>query len=351
MNNVLFSILVPVYNVKSYICEALNSILAQKSNDYEVILIDDGSTDGSGIICDEYHNAYPHVFFVVHKKNEGLISARREAIQRAKGKYSIFLDSDDMLEKDCLNKLRQIINAESDLDMVIYGFNYLYMDTQKKIPGATLFKDGDVFKEDKERLYRQLLYSTKLNNLVIKCIKTELLQNDPTDYSKYYRNPFGEDLLQSLYPITYAKKIIYTTAKLYIYRIHNSSMVHRFDSDKMKMHFEHDWDELLRRYMYEWGCDSELDYSLRDACLYKNMVDTIAFCWLDKSNDRKAILAFVSQQLESEKSRLLLLARTKELSLTWRIALNLYAHEHLNILGAYYRLLKIAVALRDRGQK
>ena len=145
MANTLFSILVPVYNVESYIREALDSILAQESNDYEVILIDDGSTDSSGSICDEYQNKYPDKFFVTHKKNEGLIAARREGIRQAKGVYSVFLDSDDMLEKNCLHKLREIINSQKDLDVVIYGFSYLYMDTQQKVPGATVFKELEPF--------------------------------------------------------------------------------------------------------------------------------------------------------------------------------------------------------------
>ena len=105
MKNVVVSVIVPVYNVEQYLCECIDSVLAQSLGDLEVLLVDDGSTDRSGEICDEYVARDCRVK-VFHKKNGGLSSARNVGIEMATGKYIIFIDSDDYwLEKDCLMKL------------------------------------------------------------------------------------------------------------------------------------------------------------------------------------------------------------------------------------------------------
>ena len=86
--SVQFSVLVPVYNVKSYVEECINSVVNQTFRDFELILVDDGSTDGSGDICDLYKNKYPYIK-VFHKHNEGLIATRQFAIKKATGQYFI----------------------------------------------------------------------------------------------------------------------------------------------------------------------------------------------------------------------------------------------------------------------
>lgn len=90
----LFSIIVPVYNVESYVEQALNSVLQQNFYNYEIILINDGSTDNSGDICYYYSKKYPHITFV-SQPNGGLSVARNTGIELAKGEYLVFLDSDD----------------------------------------------------------------------------------------------------------------------------------------------------------------------------------------------------------------------------------------------------------------
>ena len=90
-----FSILVPVYNVEKYLPECLESIENQTYRDFEVILVDDGSNDRSGEICDQFKERTTTNTTVLHKENQGLISARRIGINNAKGEYCIFCDSDD----------------------------------------------------------------------------------------------------------------------------------------------------------------------------------------------------------------------------------------------------------------
>ena len=93
-----FSILVPVYNVEQYLEQCVESLLNQTyQGDYEIVLVDDGSTDSSGGICDKFKENNPDKIKVIHKENGGHTSARFEAIKNASGEYSLFCDSDDFV--------------------------------------------------------------------------------------------------------------------------------------------------------------------------------------------------------------------------------------------------------------
>lgn len=116
MNNPEISIIVPVYNVEKYIHPCLDSILAQTITDWECILVDDGSKDDSGKICDEYA-AKDTRFVVVHKQNEGVAKARITAFEHSKGELITFIDSDDYVSPEYLEKLSKPI-LEDGADMV-----------------------------------------------------------------------------------------------------------------------------------------------------------------------------------------------------------------------------------------
>lgn len=119
--NIAISVIIPVYNVKDYIKDCLDSIVAQRFPNKEVIIVDDGSTDGSGDICDAY--AAKHADFrVIHKPNGGLSSARNRGIDEARGEWLIFLDSDDIwADSDCLQKL---YSYAKKLNLNIVRFEY-----------------------------------------------------------------------------------------------------------------------------------------------------------------------------------------------------------------------------------
>ena len=109
----LFSIVIPVYNVEKYLDECMQSILLQVEtieNDCEILLIDDGSTDTSGRICDIYKDRYPDIVKVFHKPNEGLLATRRFGFKRVSGDYVINCDSDDLLEKGMLKSVKSGYN-------------------------------------------------------------------------------------------------------------------------------------------------------------------------------------------------------------------------------------------------
>lgn len=123
-----FSVIVPVYNVEKYMKECLDSLTCQSFADYEVILVDDGSTDESGSICDEYSKEYSYVH-VLHQKNAGQASARNAGLKVSTGKYIVYLDSDDYIgDHNFLSKLYE--KCQNDTDIVLYGYKKYYESNQ-----------------------------------------------------------------------------------------------------------------------------------------------------------------------------------------------------------------------------
>ena len=106
----LFSVIVPVYNVADYLPKCMDALLRQTCNSWEIILVDDGSTDGrSGALCDEYAAMHPTLVRVIHQDNGGLGAARNAGIAVANGDYLFFVDSDDWIADDTLYRLTQEI--------------------------------------------------------------------------------------------------------------------------------------------------------------------------------------------------------------------------------------------------
>lgn len=261
----LFSVLVPVYNISRYLPECVKSALSQSEQDFELVLVDDGSTDGSGQLCDQYQVQHPDRVRVIHQPNSGLILARRAGIAAAKGDYCIFLDGDDALEPDCLATVRETI-ARYHADIVIYNNFSFFEDDQTREPNAPVFADGTLFRgEDKRRIYRELIASWRLNNIWTKAIKTELLRADDTPYERFAANPHTEDLLQTLYPVTHANCIVYRTKELYLYRRHSRSMTQKPELSQITRLYNAAVQQQLRAYMTQWGMDSQEELDLFNA--------------------------------------------------------------------------------------
>ncbi|HEY6143548.1 MAG TPA: glycosyltransferase family 2 protein [Flavobacterium sp.] len=126
----LFSIIIPVYNVEKYLNQCINSILNQDFNFFEIILVNDGSTDSSLQICMNYQNADRRVK-VIDKKNGGASSARNEGIKKANGEYIIFVDSDDYIESpNLLSEIKKCIE-KSNSDIILYGGKNYNIKTDK----------------------------------------------------------------------------------------------------------------------------------------------------------------------------------------------------------------------------
>ena len=120
------SIIVPVYNAEKYLQECVESVLCQTLSDIELILVDDGSSDGSKELCDELAKNHSGTCLrVIHQANSGVSAARNAGIRAAEGEFLLFTDSDDYVEPDYLEKMAAL-QENSDADLVLCGYHHLY---------------------------------------------------------------------------------------------------------------------------------------------------------------------------------------------------------------------------------
>lgn len=254
----LFSVLVPVYNTSKYLRQCIESVLVQTEKDYELILLDDGSTDDSGIICDEYADKYTFIR-VIHKENEGLLMTRRRGFIEAKGEFCICLDSDDcLLTNKAFSKIRVMIE-EKHCDMVIYDY---IMGQEKKENGRIItvfdYPPGFVFEEKNKRfLYDKLLVGKFLNPLWIKVVARKIIDVG-VDYSiwkdEIVRSQ-GEDIFQSFPILNAAQRVGYLKEPLYFYRWNNASI-----SRNLRLEYYYSYRAIYRRadeYIKLWKIDPE----------------------------------------------------------------------------------------------
>ena len=231
MKDTLFSILVPVYNVERYISACIESVLNQSYQNFELILVDDGSTDESGKVCDSYSISDERIS-VIHQKNGGLISARRVAISHAKGDYCIFLDSDDSLKENALIILSAYIQ-QYQADCIIYGMDRV--SNGKVIKKYVPEINDNLLVTDKEVLYSMVFTKSDYNAIWRKAVKTCVFQG--LDYSEYYHLSHGEDLLQSIEIYKYSKHVLFVKDSLYNYTVNPNSITQSIDINNYKIDF------------------------------------------------------------------------------------------------------------------
>ena len=145
MNMSLISIIIPVYNVAAYLPQCLTSVINQTMRDIEIILIDDGSEDEGGAICDEYASHDSRIS-VIHKSNEGLSAARNDGIELSSAPFILFVDADDWIEPNLCE--RTYYSAVSnDADLVLFAFNKIYNDG-RIIPSTPTMRQGFLTEEE-----------------------------------------------------------------------------------------------------------------------------------------------------------------------------------------------------------
>lgn len=171
MSNILVSIIMPVYNVENFVGKAIESILAQTLTNFEFFVVNDGSTDKSGDICDEYA-AKDSRIKVIHKENSGAPSARNVAIEQARGKYMYFLDSDDWAEPTMLEDMVKLAN-DNNAQLVVTGYyiDTYYSDDEYISLDVTqpdrIFTSQREFRENAYKLFDHNLLYTPWNKLYL----------------------------------------------------------------------------------------------------------------------------------------------------------------------------------------
>lgn len=211
------SIIIPVYNTSRYIRQCFDSLIAQTLDDFEVICVNDGSTDSSLKILQEYSNKDSR-FIIIDKENEGPGIARNIAIQRANSEYLICVDSDDWLENNALelayNKIKQ-----DKADVLFYNV-YRHIEKKKK---KYLLKYTETYKNFKDKPFSpedagKILYQT--SSLPFKMYNTQFLKTNNIEYSNH---KFMEDAIFYIKSLLFAKKLTTLSVPIYNYRVTDNS--------------------------------------------------------------------------------------------------------------------------------
>lgn len=227
-NSPLLSIIVPVYNAENYLNKCLDSLLAQDFSDCEIILVDDGSTDSSGIICDQYASANP-VFRCIHKPNGGHSSARKCGYEASCGQYISFVDSDDWVAPDMYSIMCQAI-YDTGADIVLCDYTAVISDREEVC--STPFSPGFYDKNRLEKeVYPFMIYSGIYfkygisPNFWNKIFRRELLKK----HLFHVPNEVvvGEDALATYSCMLEASSVFFVNRALYYYRSNADSLSRR----------------------------------------------------------------------------------------------------------------------------
>lgn len=219
----LISVIIPVYNVEKVLVNCINSVLNQSYSCIEIILVDDGSTDSSGEICNYYAQKDCRVI-VIHEKNGGQAAARNLGVKRSKGKYIAFIDSDDIVNFRYVEILyRTLIDTKADIaccDMIKFRNKLPKVDS-----GNVLISEYS----NKEAI-ESLCYQEKMTNSPsMKLIKREIVLNNPFPINKGY-----EDFAVVYKWFAESKHIVHISYRLYYYRqLSNSTMHLPYSSKKL----------------------------------------------------------------------------------------------------------------------
>ena len=215
------SVIVPVYNVEKYLDKCLNSLVRQNVDDYEIIVVNDGTKDNSQKIIDKYVSEYPNLVKSFIKENGGLSDARNYGVKRASGEYITFLDSDDYIEDDTYRNMLDIAYRDN-LDLVVSDLEYVWEDESKD----AFVKEGinRVSNNDLKNLFLSPLFSWN------KMYKRELFNKLDCKY------PIGlwyEDIPVTLKFFSSIDKVGYYNHVSYHYLQRNTSILGSSYNDKM----------------------------------------------------------------------------------------------------------------------
>lgn len=241
-----FSIIIPAYNAERYLGECLSSVSLQSFDNYEVILIDDGSTDSTLSLVEDFalraNNAT-----VLTGENQGLLLARRRGLLQAKGEYVVFLDADDCLRYDALEILDKAIK-KTDADIVSFLFG-----REKDFSGNGLNRDGlpeGLYNGAQFELVKEYVCKGRFNNLCGKAIRLSCIDLDAT-YGAYKGLMHGEDLLQLLPIVDSCASLAQLDDVLYYYRPNESSSTACYKSSQLEDIIR--VNRRLAEYAVRWG--------------------------------------------------------------------------------------------------
>lgn len=310
----LISVIVPIYKVERFLPLCLNSIIEQTYKNLEIILVDDGSPDKCGAICDEYAIKDLRIT-VIHKINGGLSDARNVGITTSQGKYITFVDSDDYLESTCIEKLYlAIMNTSSDIAICNFYFKKESSNNLK----IAFRNQIDITLSNNDAL-KNLLYQNNIETSAWgKLFKKELWET-----TRFPKGKLFEDISTIYKTFLDASRIAIISNPLYVYILRDDSIMgSKFDTKKMQaIYSTHEMLEGIKK-------TGKKELITAAYCRYISMCFNILFQTDPKSNEEKYILNEIKKY--RKKTLLDFHARLKT-----KIAL-LFSYGNMSILRIIY---------------
>lgn len=210
----IISVIVPVYNVENYIDECVNSLINQTYVDIEIILVDDGSTDNSGILCDNFAKIDSRIKSL-HKSNGGLSDARNYGINHSSGKYIMFVDSDDVVDKNIVYELHEHLKYNLDSDLVVSQLTHFYDGKDPNYFHSLNTKLMTNEEAIEDFLYQKVIPTSACGKLYKKDILTDI---------RFVKDQRFEDNEFVFKILLNSNNIIFSESKLYAYRHRENSI-------------------------------------------------------------------------------------------------------------------------------
>lgn len=210
-----FSIIVPVYNGESVIERCIKSVIEQSLEEWELLIINDGSIDGTKAICQKY--LYDSRVQIINQVNKGVSDTRNTGIDKANGEYIVFVDADDWLHKDACTLFKNIMDYY-ECDFCIAGYNRAFLSGRTEVANVrSPLREGKYSLADFENGFKELYRSNFFNSPWAKCYRRNLI-------TKYFDSglSLGEDLLFNLNYLSKCKTIFWVNAPIYYYEIQES---------------------------------------------------------------------------------------------------------------------------------
>lgn len=293
-NRGLISVIIPVYNVEKYLRECVDSVLHQTYQNFEIILVDDGSTDGSSAICDEYAVRDCRVT-VVHQNNAGLSIARNNGLGLSTGEYVYFLDSDDWIVQDCLEKL--IMSAERHCAQVVFFDALSFENEGKTCEKQSYARSTDYGADDGivmlEKLQKKKDYHSAVPLLFME--KRFLKENRLT----FEPQIVYEDMLFTFQVFCLAKRVAHVNCQLYCRRYRSGSITSVRKTKRNFLSSKTVYDRATAFIIEQnLSCDTTIRYSVR--CAF-NAINN--YCDMDRNEKRDYKQEYLALKKDIKKNK------------------------------------------------
>ncbi len=326
----LFSICVPAYNAQKYLRTSVDSILSQSFQDYEIVIIEDGSTDGSAELCDQLANEYPQKIRVIHNhENKGLLLSRRIFFQHAKGDWFLAVDADDRLADGALERIRSAIE-HYHCDLILYDLVCIRLNSEVERFTVPLNENYLYTGAEKKRVYEQTAQNNYINSMCTKAIKRTIVDMD-TDYTLWRELQVGEDLFQTYPILDRAESILYMKTPLYQYMKRKDSLTNR----SIQNWYEQKcilWDR-EDEYIQKWSMGDEYSTTIIRGRL-RSFIVYIDQLFADDSSKDDRIIILDAIRRDGRIKKWFSLAEIKHgMKLRHRIYCSCFTHGWVSLLG------------------